>query len=150
MWERSRRRLSFACRNSMELLLLQAHKSMAATPAVTPSSLFRSVTIHNCSITRNQQQQQKLRPYSVARSISSQSPLQGNVPFWVSLSLSVSVCPPVYLCLRFYSWLVFSIASFYSLLGERFHDQVVGNLPTCALLLLLLLMSLSSWFDFGD
>jgi len=111
VWERSRRRLSLACRNSMELLL-QAHKSMAATPSVTPSSLFHSVTIHNCSITRNQQQQQKLRPYSVARSISSQSRLQGNVPFWLSLSLSVSVCPPVYLCLRFYSWLVFSIADF--------------------------------------
>ncbi len=112
VWERSRRRLSFACRKSMELLLLQAHKSMAATPSVAPSSLFRSVTIRNCSITRNQQQQRKLRPYSVARSISSQSRLQGNVPFWLSLSLSVSVCPPVYLCLRFYSWLVFSIAAF--------------------------------------
>jgi hypothetical protein len=112
VWERSRRRLSFACRNSMEFLLLQAHKSMATTPCVTPSSLFRSVTIHNCSITRNQQQQQKLRPYSVARSISSHSRLQGNVPFWLSLSLSVSVCPPVFLCLRFYSWLVFSIAAF--------------------------------------
>ncbi len=112
VWERSRRRLSIACRNSMELLPLQAHKSMAATPSVTPSSLFRSVTIHNCSITRNQQHQQKLRPYSVARSISSQSRLQGNVPFWLSLSLSVSVCPPVFLCLRFYSWLVFSIADF--------------------------------------
>jgi hypothetical protein len=92
VWERSRRRLSFACRNSMELLLLQAQKSMAATPSVAPSSLFRSVTIHNCSISRNQQQQQKLRPCSVARSISSQSRLQGNVPFWLSLSLSVSVC----------------------------------------------------------
>ncbi|CAM6079938.1 unnamed protein product [Sphagnum tenellum] len=60
----------------MELLLLQAHKSMAATTSVAPSSLFRSVTIRNCSITRNQKQQQKLRPCSVARSISSQSRLQ--------------------------------------------------------------------------